>query len=162
SFAEPDLPRSGALVVGIWEGKALTPAARRVDEITGGTIARALSGPSRFAGKKDDLLSLIGPPNLSASRIVLAGLGKAESADARSLQQLGGNLVAHLNGAGEEEATLMIDIEKGAPISQPTAAAEVAFGAHLRSYRFDKYRTKEKPEKRPSLSQLTVTTSKPK
>ena len=38
SFAEPDLPRSGAVVVGVWEGKALTPAARRLDEATGGAI----------------------------------------------------------------------------------------------------------------------------
>jgi leucyl aminopeptidase len=162
SFAQPDLPRSGALVLGIWEGKALTPAARRVDEVTDGAIARALAVPSRFTGKKDEFLPLIGPPNLSASRIVLAGLGKPESADDRALQQLGGNLLAHLNGAGEEEATLMIDIAEGASIDQPAAAAEIAFGAQLRSYRFDKYRTKQKPEKKPSLSRLTVTTSRPK
>jgi leucyl aminopeptidase len=159
SFTEPDLPRSGAVVVGVWEGKALTPAARRLDEATGGAIARALSVPSRFSGKKDELLPLIGPPNLSASRIVVAGLGKPEVADNRSLQQLGGNLVAHLNGAGEEEATLMIDVAESAPISQAEAAAEIAFGAHLRSYRFDKYKTKEKTEKKPSLARLTVATN---
>ena len=60
SFTEPDLPRSGAVVVGVWEGKALTPAARRLDEATGEAIARALSVPSRFSGKKDELLPLIG------------------------------------------------------------------------------------------------------
>jgi leucyl aminopeptidase len=159
SFTEPDLPRSGAVVVGVWEGKALTPAARRLDEATGEAIARALSVPSRFSGKKDELLPLIGPPNLSASRIVVAGLGKPEVADNRSLQQLGGNLVAHLNGAGEEEAALMIDVAESAPISQAEAAAEIAFGAHLRSYRFDKYKTKEKTEKKPSLARLTVATN---
>src|SRR5262245_14054530 len=100
SFAEPDLPRSGAVVVGVWEDKVLTAAARRLDEAAGGAITRALSAPSRFSGKKDELLPLVGPPNLSASRIVLAGLGNPESPDARSLQQLGGILVAHLNGVG--------------------------------------------------------------
>ena len=86
SFAEPAPPRSGAVVVGIWEGKALTPAARRLDEATGGAITRALSAPSRFSGKKNELLPIIGPPNISASRLVLAGLGKLESVDSRSLQ----------------------------------------------------------------------------
>jgi leucyl aminopeptidase len=38
------------------------------------------------------------------------------------------------------------------------AAANVAFGARLRSYRFDKYRTKEKPDKKPSLNKLTILT----
>src|SRR5262249_6591325 len=96
--------------------------------------------------------------NLSVSRIVLAGLGKPESPDSRSFQQLGGNLLAHLNGAGEEEATVMIDVAEGASIGQAETAAEIAFGAQLRSYRFDKYKTRQKPEQKPSLARLTVTT----
>ena len=159
SFAEPDLPRSGAVVVGVWEGKALTPAASRIDEAAGGAIARALSAPSRFTGKKDELLPIVAPPNISASRIVVAGLGKPESADSGSLQQLGGTLFAHLNAAGEEEATVMIDIADTASVGPAEAAAEIAFGAQLRSYRFDKYKTKQKPEQKPSLTHLTVATS---
>ena len=159
SFTEPELPRCGAVVVGVWEGKALTPAARRLDEATAGAITRALAAASRFSGKKDELLPIIGPANLSVSRIVLAGLGKPESPDSRSFQQLGGNLVAHLNGAGEEEATLMIDVAEGASIGATDAAAELAFGAQLRSYRFDKYKTKQKPEQKPSLNRLTVAAS---
>ena len=38
-------------------------------------------------------------------------------------------------------------------------AAQVALGAVLRSYRFDRYRTKEKPEDKPKLSKLTVLTA---
>ena len=159
SFAEPDLSSSGAVVVGVWEGKVLTPSAKRLDEAAGGTIARALSGPSRFTGKKDEILPIVAPPNLSVNRIILAGLGKPESVDSRSLQQLGGNLLAHLNGAGEEQATLMIDVAEAMPIGQAEAAAEIAFGAKLRSYRFDKYKTKQKPEQKPSLAHLTFATN---
>jgi leucyl aminopeptidase len=161
SFAEPEQPRSGAVVVGVWEEGVLTPAARRIDEATAGAITRALSAASRFSGKKDELLPIVGPANLSVSRIVLAGLGKPDSTDARSLQQLGGNLVAHLNGAGEKEATFAIEVAEGAPIDQAEAAAELAFGAQLRSYRFDKYKTKQKPDQKPSLARLTVSTTAP-
>ncbi|HEX9534480.1 MAG TPA: leucyl aminopeptidase, partial [Stellaceae bacterium] len=159
SFTEPDLPRSGAVVVGVWEGKVLTPAARRLDEAAAGAITRALAAASRFSGKKDELLPIVGPPNLSVSRIVLAGLGKPESLDSRSFQQLGGSLVAHLNGAGEAEAMLMIDVAEAASIGPTETAAELAFGAQLRSYRFDKYKTKQKPEQKPSLKRLTIATS---
>jgi leucyl aminopeptidase len=159
NFAEPYQPRSGAAVVGVWEEKVLTPAATRLDEATGGAISRAVSAAPRFSGKKDELLPVIAPANLPVSRIVLAGLGKPESVDARSLQQLGGNLVAHLNGAGEKEATFAIDVGKGAAIGEAKAAAELVFGAQLRSYRFDKYKTKQKPEQKASLSRLTIATS---
>jgi leucyl aminopeptidase len=159
SFAEPDQPRSGAVVVGVWEEGVLTPAARRLDEATSGAISRALSAATRFSGKKDELLPIVGPANLSVSRIVLAGLGKPDLTDPRSLQQLGGNLVAHLNGTGEKEATFVIEVGEGAQVGQAEAAAELAFGAQLRSYRFDKYKTKQKPEQKPSLHHLTVATT---
>jgi leucyl aminopeptidase len=159
SFAEPDQPRSGAVVVGVWEERVLTPAAKRLDEATAGAISRAASAAPRVSGKKDELLPIVGPAGLSVSRIVLAGLGKPDSTDARSLQQLGGNLVAHLNGAGETEAIFAIEVGGGAPIAQGEAAAELAFGAQLRSYRFDKYKTKQKPEQKAPLEHLTVATT---
>jgi len=159
NFAEPDQPRSGAVVVGVWEDGLMTPAARRLDEATGAAITRAVSTAPRFNGKKDELLPIVGPPNLPLSRIVLAGLGKPESVDARAFQQLGGKLFAHLNGAGEEAASFVIEVDDGAPIGQAEAAAQLAFGAQLRSYRFDKYKTKQKPEQKPSLQTLTVMTA---
>ena len=159
NFAEPDQPRSGAVAVGVWEEGVLTPAARRLDEATGGAITRAVAAAPRFKGKKDELLPIVGPANLALSRIVLAGLGKPESPDARAFEQLGGKLFAHLNGAGEEAATFAIEIGDGAPIAQSEAAAQLAFGAQLRSYRFDKYKTKQKPEQKTSLETLTVMTA---
>ena len=58
---------------------------------------------------------------------------------------------------GVAEATLLVDPVPGAKLDAPALAANLAFGARLRSYRFDKYRTTERPERKPSLSALTVT-----
>ena len=160
-FAEFALPRSGALVVGAWEDRVLTGPARQVDEATGGAVARAVAAAPRFHGKKNELLPIVGPANVSVSRIVVAGLGKPDAADARRLQDLGGNLVAHLNGAGETEATIAIDIGDAAKLKPAEAAAQLAFGAELRAYRFDKYRTKQKPEQKPSLQAITVACDMP-
>jgi len=166
-FAKFALPRpgtsqAGAVVVGVWEERVLTAPARRLDEETGGAISRAVAAAPRFHGKKNELLPLIGPPNLPLSHIVIAGLGKPDAVDARLLQDLGGNLVAHLNGVGETEAIFAIDLGDGAPgVTPAEAAAQLAFGAALRAYRFDKYRTTEKPEKKPSLAAITVATEAP-
>jgi len=158
SFAGLDLPRSGAVAVGVWEDGVLTPAARRLDEASAGAITRALTAAPRFKGKKDELLPLIGPAGLQVSRVVLAGLGKPDASSAPSLQQLGGNLIAHLNRAGEKKATVFIDVDEGAPIGAAEAAAQLAFGAQLRAYRFDKYKTKQRPEQKASLETLVVAT----
>ena len=104
-FAEFSQPQSGAVVVGVWEDRVLTAPARRLDEATQGAISRAAAVAPRFHGKKNELLPIIGPAGLPLSRIVLAGLGKPDAVDARLLEDLGGTIVAHLNSAGETEAS---------------------------------------------------------
>jgi leucyl aminopeptidase len=161
SFAEFATPRSGAMVVGAWEERVLTASARHLDEATGGAVSRAVAAAPRFHGKKNELIAIIGPPNLSLSRIVVAGLGKPDAVDPRLLQDLGGTLVAHLNGAGESAATFALNLGDDAPVKPAAAAAHLAFGAELRSYRFDKYRTRQKPEQKPSLESVTIASEVP-
>src|SRR5437867_3680601 len=121
NFAEFALPRSGAVVVGAWEDRVLTATARRLDEATEGAVSRAVGAAPRFHGKKNELLPIIGPPHLPVSRIVVAGLGKPDAVDARLLQDLGGTLLVHLNGAGESEASFAIDLGAGAPVTPADA-----------------------------------------
>jgi len=161
SFAEFAVPRSGAVVVGAWEGGELTPAARLIDEQTGGAVSRAVSAAPRFRGKKNELLPIIGPPNLSLSRIVVVGFGKPDALDLRVMQDLGGGLVAHCNGGGESAVTFLFDLGDKAKPKPAEAAANLGFGAALRSYRFDKYRTTQKPEQKPSLNNFTIASEAP-
>ena len=160
-FTGPDLPRAGAAAVGIWEERVPTDPARRLDETTGGAVTRALADAARFSGKKGQLLAIVAPANLPLSRIVLVGLGKVEEASARVFEEAGGALAAHLDSAGETEATIFADIAESAPIGIAEAAASIGFGAQLRSYRFERYKTKQKPEQKSSLAQLTITSEAP-
>lgn len=154
SFGEPALPKSGAVIVGVMEESKLTPTAAELDRRTDGALLRAISA-SRFSGKKDELLAILAPANLTMTRIILVGLGNAKSIDSAQMQNLGGSLLAHLNGAGEKEATVVLDEIEGG-LESGEAAANLAYGAKLRSYRFDRYRTKEKPEQKPTLDRLAV------
>ena len=160
SFATPDLPAAGALVLGILEGREMTATAAVVDQTSGGLLGRAMAG-GRFEGKKDQTLLLVAPAGLNLSRILLVGLGKTADFDALRAEAFGGAAVAGLGRAGDTAVTVAADVVKGSPLSAAETAAHVAMGARLRAYRFDKYRTKEKKEEKPSLRRLGVATSDP-
>ncbi len=153
AFAKPDHTNSGTLIVAVAEDRKLTPSAAALDKKSGGILTRAMAS-SRFKGRNNDLLDIIAPKGLSLSRILLVGFGKLEKIDALKMQAVGGNMIAHLNRVGESQATMQVDTLQGSPLNAADIAANIAFGAKLRSYRFDKYRTKEKEENKPTLRML--------
>jgi leucyl aminopeptidase len=69
---------------------------------------------------------------------------------------MGGAVSASFHGGGDARAVMLIDEHKGLKIPVADAAAHAAFGARLRSYRFDKYRTKMKADQKPALKMLAV------
>ncbi|MTJ80653.1 MAG: leucyl aminopeptidase [Telmatospirillum sp.] len=155
SFAKATVPTEGALVVGVLEDRVLTPTAADIDARTQGLIARAMAA-SRFEGKRDQTLLLLAPAGLELARLLLIGLGKAADIDAKVAQSFGGGAVAQLQGAGDQVVAIAADAIAGAPIGAADFAANAALGARLRSYRFDKYRTREKKEEKPSVKKLSV------
>ena len=154
-FAEPAADAPGALVVGVGPGGALSPAAAGLDETTGGVVKRAL-GHARFDGKVGQFLSILAPHGVPAGRVVLAGLGAAKDFDSLAASKLGGGAVAHLQESGESHAAILIEPRKSAPVKPAQCAAQIAHGARLRGYRFDKYRTTLKKDEKPSLAEVTV------
>ena len=141
SFAAPKaLVSSGSWVVAAFEGGALTAAALRADKASGGALSRGLKF-SRFKGKAGELLEVLAPGGLSVSRILLVGLGKPEALNEKGLEVIGAQIVARLHTLGETAATFEIE-GKGAKVKSGEIAAHLAFGARLRSYSFDKYRTR--------------------
>ncbi len=159
-FAKFEIPESGALAVGALEDRKLQASATALDKAAKGALGRAL-GVSRFKGRADDLLQLLAPGDLPLSRVLLFGLGQATAVDALAAQALGGRLTAYANGTGDSALAIAIDAIPGAALSPAEMAANVALGARLRAYRFDKYRTKEKPEQKPSLKKLTLLVEDP-
>src|SRR3546814_20974195 len=89
------------------------------------------------------------------SRILLVGRGEQNKLAEKDLQDLGGAVAARLLASGDDNAAFMIDKLRGRK-SAPEQAAHYAYGALLRSYRFDKYKTKETPEKKQKLKEIKV------
>ncbi len=156
-FAAVSIAGSGALVVGAAEGGVLIAPAQDVDHALGGALKRAL-GVTRFTGKSGQVVELLAPSGLKASRVLLVGLGKAADFDGSSAERVGAAIVARLLASGEKEVTLALGVPKGSKLKPAAFAAHLALGAKLRSYAFDHYRTKKPEDQKPTLAKVTVGT----
>ncbi|MGZ5928727.1 MAG: leucyl aminopeptidase [Rhizomicrobium sp.] len=158
SFTAPSAKvQAGSWVVAASEGRALSQAAVKADKASAGALTRALKF-SRFTGKSGEMLEVLAPGGLAASRLILVGLGKPDVLDGKGLEVIGAQIVARLESAGETTAIFEIEVPKGAKIKSGEAAAHLAFGARLRGYSFEKYRTRNLDEFKKHLQTLKLAT----
>ena len=151
-FAPFATPAKGVLVLFCEEGVKFGPAARRALAPTGDLVMRA-AAVDRFKGKSGSALDLVAPPGLDVSRLVVIGAGKARDLKAQDFVKLGGGAMGKIP-ATASEATLIADLPGGA--MRPERAADLALGAQLRAYAFDRYKTKRKEEEE-KAAKLKVT-----
>ncbi len=154
-FSKPVLPETGALVVGALQNRRLTPSAKLLDSKMKGELSRAIKA-SRFNGAKAQTLTILAPVGTKLDRAFVVGLGKAKDIEPLDMQNLGGGIYAALGSKGDKTVTVAIDALEGCKLNPAEMAAEMAYGARLRSFHFNKYRTKEKKTDKPSLNTLRV------
>ncbi|MBE7637016.1 leucyl aminopeptidase [Sneathiella sp. P13V-1] len=157
AFTELSLPKRSSLAVPVFADNELSPTAMEVNELTGGALSRALE-TSRFKGKKGDYLEVLAPSGVEVSRVILLGFGEPEKLKLTDFENLGGSLVKKLNAAGARAVTFMLDGLDLEEIKDNEAAAHMAFGAKLATYRFEKYKStsEEDSASQPSLTRMTV------
>jgi leucyl aminopeptidase len=109
-------------------------------------LARALAA-SRFTGKKGQTLDILAPDGVAADRLVLVGAGKRDAFDTTAAEHAAAAAYNAVKASGL--AALRIE-------GLGARAADGALGVKLASYRFDRYRTKEPAEKKPSISSVQV------
>ena len=148
TFAAPAQPKTGALAVPVAADRTLSKAAAQLDKAAEGALSRAMA-VSRFSGKSGELLEVLAPAGLANSRVLLYGTGGEEAMSDLAWEELGAKLLGRLNGVGEDAAALLVE-------GPAEGAVRAAYGALLQSYRFDRYRTKESADKKPSLKKLSV------
>jgi len=150
---------AGNVAVLVAADKQLLATAQAIDRETGGVLTRALSA-GRFSGAKNQTLTLLGQSG-EIARLLLLGVGKPRELDARAAEGLGGVIAKEANAAGHKAVTVVVDPVRGSRLSPGQIAAHIALGAQLRNYRFDKYKTKDKPEQKLSLEQITFAVAGP-
>jgi leucyl aminopeptidase len=150
---------SGNVAVFVAADKQLLATAEAMDKASDGAIARALSA-GRFTGGKGQTQTLLGQSG-GVARLLLLGVGKGRELDARAAEGLGGVIAAEANAAGHKAVTVVVDPVRGSRLKPGEIAARIALGCSLRNYRFEKYKTKDKPEQKLSLESLTVVVAAP-
>lgn len=128
------------LVVFCDETLALAPGAVALG--IGDLVARAAKTAS-FSGKAFATLDILAPADLAAARLLIVGLGKPSSLVALDWSRLGGVIAGVLRNG--ERAVLLAERPDDEPLT-PADLAEIGFGMVLRSYRFDRYKSRAKGE----------------
>ena len=140
SFAKHTAAPKGVLIVltdeSLQFGSATQKLLKPVDE----TLTRAFDS-ERFRGKASSAVDLLAPPKLDVDRLIVLGVGKQEEFKPSDFLKLGGVAAGRIPSSARE-ATLLLDLP-GTKIT-PEQAADVALGVRLRSYNFDRYKTKKK------------------
>ncbi len=154
-FAEPKAVSDGLVIVAVaLEGK-LGKRGMELDKACNGTISRAIAA-SDFQGKKGQKLSVLVPAGLEKVRIALMGIGDPTEMDSKKRQVLGADIYKTINAHRAAEGIFLYEEFAGTKETPAERVADVAFGVRLRSYRFDKYRTTEPDDKKPTARKLTI------
>jgi len=119
-------------------------------------ILRRAIGTVSYKGGKFAILDVLAPGDLSVDRLLVVGLGKSGDFAEADWARLGGAMAGALRKG--ETATLFAERPDGTAIS-PDQLAEIGLGAMLRSYTFDRYKSRGKndgdePKKAPASLEI--------
>ena len=145
----------------------LATSGRSLDERAKGAITRAIKATS-FQGRRKQSIEVLAPQGLEADRIVILGAGKDPSESDRVM--LGGRLYAQLTARPATTASVVADLPGLAAASAGELAADIALGLVLRSYKFNKYKTKtqkaddngDQNNKDADLQEISILTRNPR
>ena len=157
SFAPSRTSTKAASALAVYVAEDLILTAKPVLGAAAAYVAQAM-GAAQFKGKKAETLTLINPQK-SPSHLLVVGLGKPSEVTSLTLEEAGAAAVAAALTAKVAHLDIAASVTKSVKIDAAEVAAHLAFGAKLRAYRFDKYRTKEKAEEKPKLKTVGVITA---
>jgi leucyl aminopeptidase len=150
----PEKQRSACLVVGIFEPRKLTDAAKAMDKLAEGYISNILRSGD-MEGKTGTTLMLHNVPGTQCERILLVGLGKEKELGDKAYRDAIRVTFNVLNGTGAADATLFLN---DAPVKNRDIAWKISQTAILAmesSYRFDQLKSKVE-EKKSRLRKVTL------
>ena len=114
-----------------------------LDRALGGRI-RAVIETGDFRGRSGESLMLYPDDAVSASRVLLIGLGEESALDADTLRSAAGTAVNRASACNARAVVLAMPGSRR--VRPPVAAQCLAEGAVLAGYRFDRYRESSKKE----------------
>ena len=130
----------GIVVVFCDDRLQLGEASRKALGKAADTVKRA-AATNQFKGKSGSVLDILAPEGINAQRLVVIGTGKPSAIKEKDFLKFGGVAAGKLNAASDA-VTIVAELPDGA--MKPEQAAAVASGIKLRTYKFDRYKTRKK------------------
>jgi leucyl aminopeptidase len=131
--------KSACVVVGVFDGRKLTPSAQAIDEASHGQITQILKRGD-LEGKCGQTLLLPALPGITAERVLLVGLGAARDLDLKGWKKAHAEAVGALaeRGAGDAAFCLLEATPRGMDMAEALRLAVLA--CDERDYRFDQFK----------------------
>ena len=156
TFSKLAAPTAGSAILLTDKTLKFGPRSSALDAAAGGRFARAAAA-AKFKGKGLKPLQLLAPSGVELDRIVVLGLGNPGKLSQQDWLKLGGAIAGVVGGA--TDVTVMLERPDGKAVTA-TEAADVALGISLRSYNFERYKTKKKDEDdAPKSQRFTIATA---
>ncbi len=140
------------------DGGELLAAGKALDTAAGGRLAKAMKA-ANFKGGAGQVADVLAPDGVDFGRVLVIGVGKADAADGMAVERWAGHAVKRVLTSGAEKLVLQPDALPS--VSKAEAGSHAAMGARLAAYRFDTYRTKLKPEQKPTLTAVEISMDGP-
>ncbi len=155
TFSTAALPKSGAVIIPLFEDGKKPKAYADIDAATDGAIERAVKA-AEFKAKKGAILEIVAPAGIANGRVILIGAGTSKDLSALDAEALGGSAINRVLSTREKIAVFAVAGITPKKLDAAQLAARIAHGARMKTYRFDKYRTKEEKTEKPVLAKIAI------
>ena len=155
NFTNSHFQESNGYVVLIDEKLSISSAVQDFDKLTHGVIIAALVDKEIFSGKYLQTKTLSFNTNGKLKYVTLLGLGDQKKLKENQIEAIGSKIVQNASCFKLKTVEIIVQDDIGDTVDFEVASL-IASGASLYNYRFDKYKTKEKPEDKPKLTNITL------
>lgn len=136
AFSKFDAPKKGSVIVLAPEGGELSAAAKACDPA--GILPKAFAA-AEFKGKLAATVEALAPQGTELDRLSAVGAGKVDALDEQTWLKIGGAAASTVKSASE--VTVVAELAGAEPTAGDVAL--IGLGVLLRSYTFDKYKTRK-------------------
>ena len=161
SFGALKIPTQGTIVLFVGKNRKLGKVGQSIDQKTKGALKRSLK-VANFESKLGDKISIFAPWGHTNSTFILVGIGEDKNYNELQAQKLGATIIEALQSSNELSAVILSETHNSSSEDNTLLAANVAFGARMRSYAYEKYKTKRgNTTQKTNINKLTFMLDRP-
>jgi leucyl aminopeptidase len=140
-LGSPEQQHAGCIVVGVYEGRRLSPSAMALDAASGGALSRAV-GRGDLEGELGTTLLLHDVPKLTSQRVLLVGLGRDHEMRESRYRAAVASAINTLRTTGTAEAAICLHELAVNGRDAAWKIEQAVLGIREGLYRFDRLKSK--------------------